>query len=72
MIQLDRRELVGSVVTLVCAPAIVRVSSLMKVKPWIETADWQYVRYLLPEAYYFRAEAFFADRYIGHYREDGI
>ena len=39
MIDLNRRRLVGSLLTLICAPAIVRASSLMAVKSWRERAE---------------------------------
>ena len=40
MIELSRRKLIGSLATLICAPAIVKASSLMAVRPWREDA-WE-------------------------------
>jgi len=43
MIETSRRKFIGSLIALVAAPAIVRVSSIMPVKapdnPWIEILD---------------------------------
>ena len=39
MIQLERRRFIAGLATLLAAPAIVRASSLMAVKPWEMTAE---------------------------------